>query len=79
METAAQNHLDDQVIGTGRQAYANTEVQLPVRAEIKINGREDLVLLLCGWREIDQRACRAIIFEASGKFVDQLIADLDSR
>src|SRR5262249_42460376 len=53
------------------------EVDLPFWGKVEINGREELVLLLGNWIEIRGRADGAVILEAGGDFLGEVVADLD--
>jgi hypothetical protein len=45
IKAITQNHLGNQVVCRTRDAHAEAEIDLPLRSNIQINRREDLVLL----------------------------------
>src|SRR5690348_8403254 len=46
VEAAAENAFDDQVIGRGSWPHTDAEVNLPLRRDVQIGDREDLLLLI---------------------------------
>ena len=46
IEAVAENHFGDEVVGGAGEAYAYAELDFPLRSEIEIDGRKNLVLLL---------------------------------
>jgi hypothetical protein len=45
-KSAADDALDDQVIGGARRSDADSEVELPLRTEIDVDAGEELLLLI---------------------------------
>jgi hypothetical protein len=79
IEAVAEDHFGDQVIGRMRHAHAHAEIDFPVRREIQVNGRKELVLLLAGGKKIRRRADSAVVFEAAGDFLCEVVAELEVR
>src|SRR5215472_8564459 len=75
----AQNHLGDQMIGGMRQANAQSEIHLPFRREVQINGRKDLVLLLTDRKKIRGRTDGAIVLESTCNSFREVVAELEVR
>jgi len=46
IEAISQNHFGNQVVGCARDTDAETEIDLPLRRNIQVNRRKNLVLLL---------------------------------
>jgi hypothetical protein len=45
-KTPSDNAFDDEMVGRARGAHTHTEVELPLRPEIDVNGGEELLLLV---------------------------------
>ena|SRR5689334_8892053 len=76
MGATSKDHLDDEMIGAGRQIYPDAEVQFPVRAKIEIKSWKDLLLLFGDRIESGDRAGGAVIFKSGGNLLDELIVNL---
>src|SRR5881296_2811733 len=46
VESVAEDHLDDQAVGGGREPDPHTGIELPLGPEVQVDHGEDLVLLL---------------------------------
>src|SRR5579862_7183860 len=46
IESVTQDHLGNQMVGCPREAHAQAEIDFPLRCDIQINRRKNLVLLL---------------------------------
>src|ERR1700722_9525990 len=53
------------MVGGSGRAYSDPEVELPVRPQIEINGRDKLLLLLVQRIEPGNRSVRGVILEPS--------------
>src|SRR5580704_5349999 len=78
-KAVAQDHLYQQVIGTCRDAYAHTEIKLPFRAQIQVDSRQDLLLLLAQRIEASHRTERAIILQTAGDLRRDVVTDFEVR
>ncbi len=78
-EAAADNAFDDEVIGGSGGAYADTEIELPLRAEVDIDGRKKLLLLVFKRQKIGCRAESAVVFQTTGNFLCDVVAELCIR
>jgi len=47
VEPPPQDHFDDQMIGASGESDSDAEIEFPLRTEIEIHRRKDLLLLLC--------------------------------
>ena len=79
MEAIAENHFGDQMVCGMGHAHAEAEIDFPIRRKIKVDRREDLVLLLAGRKKIRGRAHRAVVLESPGDFFGEIIAELEVR
>ena len=79
VEAVAEDHFGDQMIGRVRHTHAYAEIHFPVRRKIQVDGRKKLVLLLAGGKEIRRRADGAVILEAAGDFLGEVVAELEVR
>lgn len=75
IEAVAEDHFGDQMIGRVRHTHAYAEIHFPVRRKIQVDGRKKLVLLLAGGKEIRRRADGAVILEAAGDFLGEVVAE----
>jgi hypothetical protein len=67
------------VVCRAGDANAEAEIDFPFGRQIQIDGREELVLLKAGGQEIRGWSDGAVVFEASGDFLGEVIADLYVR
>src|SRR5437016_11869969 len=75
MEAVAENHLGNQMIGRVGQAHTKAKIHLPVRGEVQVDGRKDLVLLQSGGKKIRGRTNRAVVFKSPGDFFFKAVVD----
>ncbi len=75
VETAAEDHFDEQVVGAMRSADAYAEIELPIGVEIEIDARDELLLLLTDGIEACDGSVRRIVFEAARDFFGEVVAD----
>ena len=74
-ETAAHNALNDQVVGGAGDADSDTEVELPVRRKIQIDGGEELLLLVVEAIEIRDRSQSSVVFQPECDLLGKVVAD----
>jgi len=67
------------MIGRAGDADAQAEVDFPFRRQIQIDGWKNLVLLKAGGQEIRGWTYGAIVFEASGDFLREVVAEFEVR
>ena len=77
IKAAAEDHFDQQVVRASRQTYADAEVEFPVRAEVEVDRRKYLVLLVRHSVKTCHRAERPIVFEPHIDSPRDRIADLE--
>src|SRR5262245_26783601 len=77
VETIAEDHLGYEVIGGAGQPDTHSEIYFPLRGKIQVDGRENLVLLLCDGIEIRGGANRSVVFEATGDFFGEVVAEFE--
>src|SRR5260370_39832080 len=75
IETIAEDHFGDQVIGGTSRADAQPEIDFPLRGEVEVHGGKDLVLLLEGGKEIRGRSDGTVIFYAACDFLGEIEAE----
>jgi hypothetical protein len=76
IETAAENHFYQQMIGAMGHANSYAEVKLPVGIEIQIDGWHNLLLLLANGIEAGNGPVCGIVLKASHNLLGELIANL---
>src|SRR5207302_668574 len=79
IEAIAENHFGDQMVCGMGHSHAEAEIDFPIRRKIKVDRREDLVLLLAGGKKIRGRAHCAVVLESPGDFFREIIAELEVR
>src|SRR5258708_36940216 len=79
IETVAENHLRNQVIGRTRHANTEPKIDFPLGRKIQVNGRKDLLLLLADGVEARDRAQRSIVFDAASDFFVEIVAEFEIR
>ena len=77
VQATADNHFHQQMIGPVGDSYPDSEVELPIRPEIQVNGGDDLLLLLADRIEAPHRTKRAVILDSRVDLLGDVIADLD--
>ena len=75
-EAAADDALDDQMVGGASCADAHAEIELPLRGQIEVDAREELLLLIAQRIESGERTVCSIVFQAAGNFLREVVADL---
>src|SRR6266567_2407572 len=78
-ETTANDHLEDQVIGAACHPDAYPKVELPLRRDIEVDGRKDLMLLFALWIKTAQRSERSVIFKAAIDLFRDRVGDFEIR
>src|SRR5256885_152099 len=78
-ETVAQNRLDEETVGSLRDAHADTEVELPALAEINIDGGDEHLLCLPDRVPTVPRAIRAVILQAERDALQDVVRELHVR
>jgi len=79
IKAITQNHFGNQVVGRARETDTEAEIDLPLRSDIQINRRENLVLLLRDRIESRDWADRTVIFQTSRDFRSQIVAEFEVR
>src|SRR5579864_3275215 len=67
------------MVGGASCANANSEIELPLRGQIKVDAREELLLLIAQRIESGERTVCSIVFQAAGNFLREIVAYLDVR
>src|ERR1700723_3160274 len=76
VEAAAENQFDDEVIGRGGGADADTEVDLPHRRDIEVGDDKELLLLVVHGGEVAYGVIIGVILEPTGDYRGEIVADL---
>ena len=79
IEAATDDTFYDPVIGGGGRANAHAEVDLPVGADVEVDGREELLLLIVKAGNVGDAAVVGVVFEAAGDLLCKVVADFCSR
>ena len=66
---AADDHFEDEVVRAPREANADAEIKLPLWRNIKVDCREDLMLLLALRIKTTERAERAVVLKPRVDFL----------
>ena len=69
IETPADDELEEEAIGRVRQADGRPHVELPVRRQVEVEGRDDLMLG-------GPRAERPVVLDAQSDLLGDVVADL---
>src|ERR1700740_3589876 len=77
IETVAENHFGDEVVGRAGDADAQAEIDFPLGRKVQVNRRKNLVLLQRAGQELRSRPHRTVVFEATGDFFSEVVAELD--
>src|SRR5579864_706575 len=78
-EAASDNALHNEVVCGWREAPADSEVELPLRRKIEVDGGENLVLLLAQRVKFSRGASRAVILDSTGDLLRDVVTDLHGR
>ncbi len=76
-EAATNNHFENKVIRAACHPDAYPKVELPLRRDIEIDGRKDLMLLFALWTKTAQRPERSVIFKAAIDLFRDRIGDFE--
>ena len=76
-EAASDDALDDPVVG-GRGG-ADAEVDLPVWADVEIDGGKQLLLLNMQTGDLRDAAIIGVVFETAGDLLGEVVTDFDGR
>src|SRR6267142_5643967 len=76
-KSSADDALDDQVVGGPGHADADAKVDLPLGRNVKIDRRDNLLLLLRARIEAGHRAERAVILQAAADHLRKIVRNLD--
>jgi len=63
------------VIGGASQSDTYAKINLPLGRKIQVDGGKDLLLLLRDRVEVGSRAHAAVVFEAAGDFLGEVVAE----
>src|SRR6266481_2334328 len=77
IETVAENHLRNQVIGCTRDSHTQPKIDFPLGRKIQVNRRKDLLLLLADGVETRDRTQRTVVFQAARDFFREIVAELE--
>jgi hypothetical protein len=72
-----QNHFHQQMIGAAGHTDAGAEVELPVRTEVQVDGRENGLPLVTERVETSDGAERTVILDANRDLFRDVVAYLD--
>ncbi len=72
VETPAEDALDDPVIGRRGWSDADAEIDLPLRRDIEIDRRKDLLLLVVQAGDVRDAAVVSVVLESSADFLVKL-------
>jgi hypothetical protein len=75
IETIAENHFSDQMIGRGGEADAQAEIDFPFGRQIQVEGGKNLLLLLPCGQEIRGWPDGTVIFDTSSDLLRKVVAD----
>src|SRR5580692_2669762 len=70
------NAFNDQVVGGPRGADAHAKVELPLRAEIDVDRRKELLLLIFQRVEAGERTVRRVVFQPARNLLGEIVTDL---
>src|ERR1700723_3338535 len=76
VEAAAENQFDDEVIGRGGGADADTEVDLPHRRDIEVGDDEELLLLVVHGGDVAYGVIIGVILDPTADYRGEIVADL---
>ena len=79
IEAAADNTFHDQVISRAGDADTYAEIEFPLRTEIYVNCRNELLLLFAQGIESGERAVGGVVFESTRDPLSEIKADLHVR
>src|SRR5260370_2213412 len=79
IETIAENHLGNQVIGRTRYTNTQPKIKFPLGRKIQVDGGQDLLLLLADGVEAGNGAQRSIVFDAASDFLGEIVAEFEIR
>src|SRR5580700_4141708 len=70
------NAFNDQVVGGPRGADAHAKVELPLRAEIDVDRRKELLLLIFERVEARERTVRRVVFQSARNLLGEIVTEL---
>src|SRR6202789_300942 len=76
VEAAAENHFEDEVIGRGGGADADTEVDLPYRRDIQVGDDKELLLLVVHGGDVAYGVIIGVVLEPTADYRGEIVADL---
>src|SRR5947207_5281589 len=71
--------LHDQVVGRASHTDTHAEVEFPLRPEVHVNGREELLLLLAQTVEPGQRTIGGVIFQPARDSLGEIETEIRFR
>src|ERR1700728_1856512 len=74
IEAAAENAFHDPVVGGGCRAHAYAKVDLPLRRDIQIDGREELLLLIMQAGNVGDAAVVGVVLKAARDLLGEVVA-----
>src|SRR5580692_274608 len=75
IETIAENHFGDEMIGRGGEADSQAEIDFPFGRQVQVDGGKNLLLLLPRGQEIRGWSDGTVVFDASGDFFRKVVTD----
>ena len=75
----ANDHFQNQMIGVAGHADADAKIKLPIRRNIEVDGRKNLMLLFALRIKTAQRAQRPILFDSGVNLLCDCVSDLKIR
>src|SRR5438093_12275655 len=79
IEAVSDYPFDDQVVGRAREAVSDSNVDLPLRGQIEVEGRKDLVLLLGQRIEARHRTHRAVVLDSRRDLLRGVVTEFEVR
>src|SRR5512140_2833359 len=67
------------MIGGTRGSDADSEIELPFRSKVDINGRKELLLLISQRIEAAQGTVRSVVLQSPRNFLREIVAELRIR
>ena len=76
---AADDHLEDEMVRAAREANPDAEIKLPLWGYVKVDCREDLMLLIALGIKAAERAEHAVILKARVDLFGDRVGDFEIR
>src|ERR1700722_7442648 len=79
VETIPEYDFGDEVVGRACKSHSQSEVNFPLRRDVQVYRRKNLVLLLGNRVKSGHRADRAVVFKAAGNLGSEVVAEFEIR